>query len=178
MRKARILSEQSPKSDPKLLANLLDRRLPERHIWTDDECGAIFRHQVRTPITFELSCLDPADVDKVRQLAAARDLMLKSFQDLFHHPNPPVALLRITKDFTKASSLHPASGLPGDVAKTLYILSIAVARLRCGVMISELDERALEKGIRWAIQRPWLDEASRSLLSEALDFITTAGRAK
>jgi hypothetical protein len=168
------VADKVQKSDPRLLAGLLDRHLPAKCEWTADECGAIFRHQIQTPIQFELSGLDSADAAKVRHLAAARDLMLKSFRDLFHHPEPPLVLLRITKDFAKASSYHPASGLPEDVAKTLYILSIAVARLRCGVMISELDEPALEKGVRWAIQRPWIDDASRQLLTEAYESIIAA----
>lgn len=76
----------------------------------------------------------------------------------------------MTKDFAKASSIHPDSPLPRDVARLLYFASIVVALLRCGEHISELNEESLRDGVASLIDQPWVNEQIRSLFREGMAY--------
>ena len=79
-------------------------------------------------------------------MSEAQGLLLKSFADLFHHPAPVIELLELAKDFAKANMDHPESGLPGEIAATLYYTSIAAALVRLDARISQLADADLQRG--------------------------------
>jgi len=99
-------------------------------------------------------------------------LLLKSFADLFHHPSPPLELLELIKDFAKANLDHPESGLPDEIATTLYYTSIATALVRLDARITQLPDADLQRGLRWAMEQGWLDAATKELLARALEKIS------
>lgn len=160
-------------TDPKQLATLLDLSADgDDRLWRDEELGAILRHQMTAPLQVDLINLERGLAVKVRTLAESQGLTLKSFGDLLAHPNPPVELLKVTKDFAKACRMSPRGPLPREIATVLYFATIAAALVRCRRRITGLSDADLADGFRWALARPWLDTPTRSLSEEALAFLT------
>jgi hypothetical protein len=164
-------------SDPHSLAALLDSGADDEHIWSGDELAAILRHQLSAPIQVDLSGLDTVAAPRVRMLSEAHGLLLKSFGDLLRHPNPPVELLKLTKDFAKAYRVTREGGLPREIATILYFASIVAARLRCRRRISRLDNAALRRGVELCLNQPWLDDSTRQLFEEGLKELRGNGNA-
>lgn len=158
-------------TDRKQLATLLDLSPSAERLWGDDELGAILRHQLTAPMQVDLVNLERGPALKVRNLAEAQGLTLKSFGDLLAHPKPPVELLKITKDFAKACRLSPHSPMPHEIASVLYFASIASALVRCRRRITGLTNDALAEGFRWVLRQPWLDAPIRNLTEESLLFL-------
>lgn len=153
-------------TDPRRLASLLD--FSSQRLWEPSELGSILRHQMTAPVEFDLTALGDERAGKVRTLATAGDLVVRSFSDLLFHPHPPLELLELTKQFAKASHVSPGSPLPREIARVLYLSSIVAAQVRCGTRITALTDAALSAGLRWAMQQPWVDEKLRLLLAEGL----------
>ena len=160
-------------TDRRQLATLLDLSPDADRLWRDDELGALLRHQMTAPMQVDLINLERGLALKVRNLAEAQGLTLKSFGDLLAHPNPPVELLKITKDFAKACRLSPRSPVPHEIASVLYFASIAAALVRCRRRITGLTNDALTEGFRWVLSQPWLDAPTRALTEESLLFLNT-----
>jgi hypothetical protein len=160
------------KSRAKKLASLLASGEERTKLWRVDELAAIFRHQMSAPILVDLGTFDPLTATRIRMQSEAQGLLLKSFADLFHHPSPPLELLELIKDFAKANLDHPESGLPDEIATTLYYTSIATALVRLDARITQLPDADLQRGLRWAMEQGWLDAATRELLARALEKIS------
>ena len=164
-------SEAVFKSRPKSLAALLETRSEKARLWAPDELAAIFRHQMATPVFVDLGGFDPGTAIRLKTLSEAQGLLLKSFSDLFHHPSPPVELLKLTKDFAKANMDHPESGLPTEIVSVLYYTSIATALVRCDARISHLNDADLRRGLLWAKDQAWIDEETKSCCLRPLEKI-------
>lgn len=141
-------------------------------LWRPDELAAMFRHQMSAPVLMDLGGFDPGTASQLKALTAAQGLLLSSFADLFNHPNPPLKLLQLVKDFSKANLDHPESGLPREIAAALYYVSIAAALVRLDKRISQLPDADLQRGLRLTQAHAWLDERTKSLLAEALKKIS------
>ena len=162
------------KSTPQLLAQLMDPSPGPERLWQPEELAQVLTHQLAVPIQFELGNLDRGTAAKLEVLSESEGLLLKSFADLLFHPQPPVELLRMVKDFAKATSIHPDSPLPREVAQVLYFASISTALVRCRARISELDDRSLRAGLESVLDQPWLDAKTRSLLQDGLSLVAQA----
>jgi len=156
---------------PKSLAALLDSGSEKARLWAPDELAAIFHHQMATPVFVDLGGFDPGTAVRLKTLSEAQGLLLKSFSDLFHHPSPPVELLRLTKEFAKANMNQPESGLPTEVVNVLYYASIATALVRLDARISQLKDEDLRRGLLWATDQAWIDVETKMLLLKAVDKI-------
>ena len=117
--------------------------------WKPQELAAIFRHQMTAPLLVDLGAMDPALAGQFRALAEGSGLLLRSFGQLFQHPEPPLELLRMVKEFAKRNLDQPGSALPSQIASALYYLSIAAALVRWGERISSLSDADLAEGFRW-----------------------------
>jgi hypothetical protein len=144
------------------LARLFKPDCGQERLWKPEELAAIFRHQMSATVQFDLAGVEPGLAAKLSALASAEGLLVRSFADLFAHPNPPVELLRMTKEFAKAAIEHPDSPLPPEMA-----------RLRCGQSISELDDPAIARGLDWVLAQTWVDDATKSVLREGRALLTT-----
>jgi hypothetical protein len=163
------------KSAPKSLAALMAEGAEHAGLWRPDELGAIFRHQLSAPIFVDLSGLDSRAAARLKLLADAQSLVLKSFSDLLLHPAPPVELLSLTKDFAKANMEHPESSLPKEVAAVLYYATISAGLVHRDERITQLANADLERGLRWAKDQPWVDKQIQQLLVQALNKLSNAG---
>ena len=95
-------------SDSHAMAALLDAGSDDAQIWNPAELAAILKHQLSAPIQVDLTAMEQRLAARLRLAAGAQGLLLKSFGDLLHHPNPPLELLKLTKDFAKACRLSRA----------------------------------------------------------------------
>jgi hypothetical protein len=160
------------KSRAKKLATLMATGEERAKLWRPDELAAIFRHQMSAPMLVDLGTFDPRTAARLRTLSEAQGLLLKSFADLFHHPAPPIELLELIKNFAKANLDHPESGLPDEIATTLYYTSIAAALVHLAAHISQLPDADLQRGLRWTMEQTWLDGKTKELLAKALKKIS------
>jgi hypothetical protein len=160
------------KSRANKLAALMATGEERARLWRADELAAIFRHQMSAPVLVDLGTFDPRTATRLRILSEAQGLLLRSFDDLFHHPAPPIELLVLVKDFAKANLDHPESGLPGEIAATLYYTSIAAALVRLDARISHLPDADLQSGLRSTLEQAWLDEKTKGLLANALGKVS------
>jgi len=161
------------RSEARSLAAFMAAGAEGARLWRPDEVAAIFRHQMAAPVLVDLGGFDPVFAARLKNLASAQSLMLKSFADLFQHPAPPLELLELTKDFAKANMDQPESVLPGEVAAALYYASIASALARLNQRISRLSDADLRRGFQWAKDRPWTDNATRELLEAATQKLSS-----
>jgi len=160
------------KSRANKLAALLATGEERTRLWRPDELAAIFRHQMAAPMLVDLGGFDARTANKIKTLSEAQGLLLKSFADLLHHPAPVKELLELAKDFAKANLDHPESGLPGEIAATLYYASIAAALVRLDARISQLPDADLQRGLKWTMNQAWLDEETKALLATAAEKLS------
>jgi hypothetical protein len=162
---------QSPergKTDTRRFGRLWSEAAKTTRVWTEPETAAVLAHQLSAPVVFDLGGLNPTAAAWIGRLAAAEGLLIRSFRDLFLHPQPPVDLLRLTKEFAKAHLSDPESPLPREVAMVLYYASIAAALLHGRPEISRLPASEIRLGARWALDRSWLDPDLRRLFESLL----------
>jgi hypothetical protein len=162
-------------SGPEPLAALLAAGEAPAGLWRPDEMAAIFEHQMAAPLVVDLRGLAPPVARRLEALAGGQGAPAQSFADLLRQQNPPLELLELVKDFAKTNADHPENGLPREIAAVLYYACIAAALLRLKARISKLSDADLGRGLRWAVEQPWLDEETRHLLARALAGLTPAG---
>ncbi len=153
------------------LAKMMDALLDRQQHWEAGELAAILEHQLAAPLEVDLGAV-AADVRARMASLASRAPSLRTFHDLFHHPEPPVELLDLTKRFAKQCRTQPAGPLPAEIATVLYFLAIAVARFRGGHQLSGLDIESLRGGIEWSLAQHWVDNQTRQLLQQGLSALT------
>ena len=164
-----LLSETAPVK----LAEMMDIGESNARLWQPGEFAAILRHQLSVPINVELGSFSEGEANSIRSIAKSKELLLNSFGDLLSHPNPPVELLRMTKQFAKKHLISPENTLlPHEIANVLYYASIAAARLRCRRRISKLPDSDLRDGLDWCLSRTWLDPTTQRLLKECWDTLS------
>ncbi len=168
-----VPSPRVANSDPGRLAELMGISQKVPTAWNADELGAVLRHQLTAPVQFDLAQLDRGDAFKLVTVADAGHLLLRSFNDLLHHPHPPLALLEMVKEFAKANLNHPDSPLPPEIANVFYYASIMSALITSRRKITKLDNAQLREGVEATLAQPWLDEPTRSLLRRGLDVLNT-----
>jgi len=159
------------RTEPPHLAEMLSIDPARSQPWRPEELAAVLRHQLDTPLEFELGRMEEAPSEVAATI---------TFGDLLRRDGTtgaPVllAMLERAKRFAKACKSRPDGPLPVEVATALYFAFIVAARLRCdGARLSALDDRSLLDGAAWALAQPWLSPEIRELLNEA----TTALRSK
>jgi len=165
-----------PDAPASSLRGFLDHTTTEElAAWSEDELHAVFGHQWSAPLAVDLSGLDDVLADRVKTLATAQGLVLRSFRDLLCHAHPPLPLLKLTKEFAKRSLCSPFAAVPDDVARVLYFASIAAALGRCGHKITTLSRAEIVTGIRWCLSRDWIPEDAREVLAAGLEILEQEG---
>lgn len=155
-------------SDSQTVAALLDAGLDDGRIWNPAELEAILKHQLSAPIQVDLVSMEQHLAAQLRLAVESQGLLLKSFGDLLCHPNPPLELLRLTKDFAKACRQSHGGPLPREIATILYFASIVVAMVRCRYRITRLEDAEIRHGVEQCLAQPWLDPRTRRLFDEGL----------
>ena len=141
---------------PQRLAALLALATPKAEPWAPEELKAIFEYQMSQP---------PPGAADVGRAAC------KCFLQLLRHPQPPLALLKLSKEFAKTSRADPVYALPERVLASIYYLSIAAALVRCQARISSLSNPQLAQGFARVAAEPWMNAEFKELLREALQAV-------
>lgn len=152
------------------LSKLLELEPATPDAWAGRDLPAMLRHQYAASLEFDLGSPKLA-----RRAAWSRKLLLgdaagggiRCFADLLCHPEPPLELLKLSKEFFKARTrLCKKSSPEWKVAYLFYLLSIVVAGERAS-LLSKLSPADLLKGIGWAVKQGWVDERTRKLVLSA-----------
>ncbi len=145
----------------------LDETAPDS--WRAEEMPTMLRHQLSALIERDLGSADAGGAELERLTGAATEAAvagIKTFEELFHHRQPPLGLLKRTKDLFKAmAGRAQKDSLEYRLAYVLYLLSISVARIRLGEKITNLTDGELVGCIDWAEKQAWLDGGTRELLA-------------
>jgi hypothetical protein len=157
--------------DPQLLRQIMTPLVDCAPIWPDHELRNILRHQLESLLAFDLSRGDPADIAPIRPDTPAAGPSIRTFGDLFRHPQPPLELLIRVKQFAKSARADPDATLPAEIASLLYYAAIAAALVRLGTRITTLTDDVLAEGFRTLVPRDWIDDANRLLLTDAAGLI-------
>ena len=157
------------KTDRDRLARLMD--LGTRDLWQPAEFGEIWRQQLDSALEFDLSTRIREATTTYEKARATTRKAPRTFRGLLGSARPPIALLKLAKDFAKSHAKGQNAALPRDIATMLYFACAAVALVRCGERITRLDDKKFREGVQWAIAQSWLDETSRGWFSAALKEI-------
>jgi len=153
------------------LLRLLDVNESTSIYWQWADVGAMFQHQLSAPLDFDLSgevAHGATTVAALKELPTARHAGIKTFGTLFLHNEPPVGLLKLSKDFFKRTAkAHPKDSPEHQVAYLCYLLSVIVARLRQGKRITNLKDSEFLSGIAWALKQNWAGKTIHKVFSEA-----------
>jgi hypothetical protein len=149
------------------LAKLLEPTGDSPTIYHGANPAVILRHQLDAPLAEELASPICGAEGRGEPLIGL-DPSLRTFADLFHHANPPIDLLKRAKEFSKSCRANPDL-LPPEVATLLYYTAIAVARVRHGEKITQLDDAGLRTGFEWAVAQPWVDEKIKQLFRSGIE---------
>jgi hypothetical protein len=136
--------------------------------WKVEDLAAILAHQLQAHVGFELENLryqSPAVYSRVEAAG------VRSFQQLFEHSDPPLELLRMTKDFARAHSAHPESSLAKEIVTTLYFASVSLAMVRHQVRITQLNDPELRQGITWCLAQAWMQPGLQRIFRQALEVL-------
>src|SRR6201999_383346 len=115
------------------------------------------------PIDFDLSAV--RDKNRVKTLTAAVESQIHTFGELFLHPNPPVAILKLAKTFFKSRAgaggeRHPEQ----QIAYIFYLIAILTALVRARTAVSSLTATDLQRGVAWSLRQSWLQGDPRNVL--------------
>jgi len=153
-------------SDAQSLADMMNLDADGPEPWNPEDLGTILEHQLLVPVASDVGGLGKQLAGRPDLVRSLQDLGITSFNDLLHHPRPPVELLKLTKEFAKDCRSHADSPLPDEIATILYFLSIVVAMQKCTQRISQLNHAGLRYGLDWALEQTWLDAPTRKLLED------------
>lgn len=158
----------TPTTRSNSLAGLMKFSDASQADWSPAELGAILRHQLSAPLEYDLRTIAPGGQRAIDQMTAAISTgpRPKNFADLIAHPNPPLDLLTLMKDFSRAGRENGT--LPPEVGTSLYYVAILLAQFRCNTRITQLDDAALRKGLQWTASLPWLTDEMKKIVNEGL----------
>jgi hypothetical protein len=162
------------------LARLLNVEPGAVDPWGAADLAAMFRHQLAAPVDFDLSSL-PAEEANPETVAMALEQsasgQVGTFAALLTHPQPPVDLLRLSKDFFKHRAAQFPKGSPDwQLAYCFYLLTILVGHQH-RIPLSTLTPAELRQAADWALQQSWVDNSARALIERVRAQLAGPGHA-
>lgn len=158
-------------SGPAGLARLLAQDQTKQPVWAPEEMRAMWQHQLSAPIEADLSTVQSRGSSLLRRAPEAEPFLAKTFGQLLHHRQPPLPLLKLTKEFAKQTIQDAEDPQLKEIAAALYYTSYAAALVRCGERLGGMNEPELRGGFEWALGRTWMDEATKALMQEASEAL-------
>jgi len=158
-------------SGPAGLARILAQDQPEAALWSPEEMRSMWLHQLKAPIEADLASVGSSGSSPIGGTPETLAFKDKSFKDLLLDQKPPLALLRLTKDFAKQTIKDTEDPHLKEIAAALYYCSYAASMVRCGKRLGGMRSHELNGGFEWAVGREWLDQQTRALIAEARGFL-------
>ena len=156
-------------TDPQSLADMMVVG-DDSEVWRDEDLSKVFAHLLGLTLEKVIGGAGPK-VARLLDEQAAPDDRQRTIRDVLEDEHPKPELLDLIKRYAKAASKDAARPLPADVARTLYVLSIAAAMARTPRRNTKLRDEEVHRGIRWVLNRTWLNDSMRVQLKGALNVI-------
>lgn len=144
----------------------LDPEKMTRRIWVSSELAAILKHQLQTPVGFDLDAGAKTAAAEPKTSRREMSQLSENFAQLFGSPRPSLRLLILTKDFAKTQLHRVESPLPREIARVLYLASIAVAKVKCRTTITTLAVPRILEGFEWGREQSWMDVQIRHVFRQ------------
>ena len=154
-------------SGPAGLARILAQDQPGTALWGPEEMRAMWQHQLQARIEEDLGTVRSPSSSALRSAPETAAFKDKNFSDLLHHSKPPLALLKLTKDFAKQTIKEAEDSQLKEIAAALYYASYAAGMARYKERLGGMSEPELRGGFDWALGRLWLDQQTKLLITEA-----------
>ena len=132
--------------------------------WKPEELPEIVRHLLDSPTGLDVPW--EATMDEGKALGVGDHQESPTYRELFLSEHPDSEQLMRIKQFARAHWSHPQSFLPAPAAALLYYLSIGAARAAGYSGTSRLSGEALDRGLRWLEEEPWLEASMRSSIEK------------
>jgi len=146
----------------------LDPAVPDP--WTTRDLPGMLRHQFAALLEFDLASMKlpgRAAGNRKDALEGAAAAGVKSFEDLLFHQEPPLELLKLSKEFFKWRTQVCAKSTPEwKISYLFYLLSILAAGEGMQ-LLSTLSSTDLIKSTGWALKQGWVDEKTKELILSA-----------
>jgi hypothetical protein len=158
---------------PAMVRRLTDPSATGDELWGDGDLGGMLCHQLDSLIWVDLVELGPAEALRAQELCARLVPPVRTFRELLCHREPDPELLRMIKLLGKGRQYSPTSALPRELSLFLYFTSVLVARYRCGIRISDLDDLQLLNTAQWLGQQTWVSVEMRATIDTAITDLRT-----
>ncbi len=154
---------------PEGLARILDDDATD--LWSPEEMQAMWRHQLSAPIDIDLATVTSVRATILRNSPQLASFQGKTFGDLFSHPQVPIELLELTKEFAKQTLKDSEETQLKEVASALYYASYAAGVVHYRKSIGSMKDNELVPGFNWALKQTWLDDQTKKLIAEAMQLL-------
>lgn len=155
-----------------LLRVLLDSKCPQPCAWSAQDMRAVLTHLLATPLHLEADALatrsstsTPAVAELIQEAGGG------TFGSALALAAPAPEILRLIKEYAKASLQSADADLPKDVARVVYVVSILRAREVNGPALSTLSDADLAREALRLLTFTWLPSDIQSRLRASLSIV-------
>ncbi len=124
----------------------------------------IWKHQLATPLRIMAESGHTARQKEPKML----DRPPRTFGELLAHPDPPLEILVLAKNYAKTERGRGAGPALRQIATTLYYACIAAGLRRCREKLTSLTDTEAKQGFEWVLGQPWVDDDTRVLIGNAI----------
>jgi hypothetical protein len=149
------------------LTEFMNRRMAITELWQPGEREAIWQHQLNTQLQVDLEPNRLRSRPSEMLPPEAKIFFKKSFGELLKHPQPPLELLKLIKDFAKRTLNSNPDPQLQEIVTALYYATYAAGLVRHGRRVGKLSGGELARGFAWALKQSWLDDFTRELVLAA-----------
>lgn len=150
------------------LAKLLDLRDDEPSTWSDEQHAASFQLQMALPLRTALADVSPRMTALLSLVAGENNQPIVTLGDLFEHPQPPIEILQIVKEWATQCMQKKNDDIPPRVAPVIYLAAVAAAFVKCQHRLTRSDDTDLQVTFRQALGASWITGSIRHLFQNAL----------
>ena len=172
---SRMDASSFDRSDPNRLADILGLDESAAGSWSQEDMSQIWQHQLGASIESEIRELGAESVAAMRLWLDHQPQPRLTFEDLLLGPGPSVTPLTTIKQFVRKLLRNRYRDQPREIHEMLYVTSIAAAWVFHRVRITQLDTEHFLRNLRWAIDKEWIDERTRSVLEGCIEALENEG---
>ena len=141
--------------------------------WSPQDLMDILEHFLSTRVRQELVAAEKHGFSQSTPGLSDLDPCLV-FSDLLLSSTPDLKILSLVKEYAKIALHRSEALLPNDVAKVVYIASIAAAYGAGCEHFSSLDYADFERAVRWCLAQGWVTQSVRQTLRRGIANISGA----
>ena len=135
---------------------------------SDEQHAASFQLQMALPLRTALADVSPRMTALLSLVAGENDQPIVTLGDLFEHPQPPIEILQIVKEWATQCMQKKNDDIPPRVAPVIYLAAVAAAFVKCQHRLTRSDDTDLQVTFRQALGTSWITGSVRHLFQNAL----------